>query len=222
MHVMEFPEKTQDYLKCIWDIVERTGEPAALGTIAVSLGQKTPTASEAVKRLVARGLVHHEKYAGVLLTEKGKAVALAMVRRHRLVEMFLVQVLGYSWDEVHEEADRLEHAVSDTFLDRIDRMLGHPTRDPHGDPIPDAQGNIETLSRQALSTVLPGQPVVVEQIHDGDPDFLRYLAQHNIAPGTELIIRTAPVAGVLEVWVDESPVAVSVQAAGDIRVVGLD
>ncbi|WP_368502232.1 metal-dependent transcriptional regulator [Corynebacterium sp.] len=217
---MEFPEKTQDYLKCIWDIVERTGEPAALGTIATALGQKTPTASEAVKRLAARGLVHHEKYAGVILTEKGNAIALAMVRRHRLVEMFLVQVLEYSWDEVHEEADRLEHAVSDTFLDRVDRMLGHPTRDPHGDPIPDAHGNIETLSRQALSTVLPGQPVVVEQIHDGDPDFLRYLAQHNIAPGTELLVRSAPVAGVLEVWVGQSPVALSVQAAGDIRVVG--
>lgn len=218
MHVMEYPEKTQDYLKCIWDISERTGQPVALGAIAQALGQKTPTASEAMKRLAARGLVDHQKYAGVVLTETGRKAALAMVRRHRLVEMFLVEVLGYSWDEVHDEADLLEHAVSDKFLDRVDVMLGYPTRDPHGDPIPDAQGNIVALSKQALSMASPGEAVVVEQIHDGDPEFLRYLADNSITPGAVLTVVKPPVAGVLQVGVGDSTVAISVHAAADIRV----
>lgn len=214
---MDYPEKTQDYLKCIWDIVERTGEPAALSTIAQILGKKTPTASEAVKRLAASGLVKHKKYAGVMLTLTGQRVALAMVRRHRLIEMFLVQVLGYSWDEVHDEADLLEHAVSDQFLDRVDAMLGHPQRDPHGDPIPDAQGNVAALSKQLLSTVAPGEVVTVEQIHDGDPEFLRYLAENNIRPGARVSVG-APVAGVLYVRVGGGSVPISVQAAADIRI----
>lgn len=132
--------------------------------------------------------------------------------------MFLVEVLGYSWDEVHDEADLLEHAVSDKFLDRVDVMLGHPVRDPHGDPIPDAQGNVAALSKQALSMVVPGEAVVVEQIHDGDPEFLRYLADNLITPGAVLTVAKPPVAGVLQVGVDERTVAISVQAAADIRV----
>lgn len=177
-----------------------------------------PTASEAMKRLAARGLVDHQKYAGVVLTETGRKAALAMVRRHRLVEMFLVEVLGYSWDEVHDEADLLEHAVSDKFLDRVDVMLGYPTRDPHGDPIPDAQGNVVALSKQALSMASPGEAVVVEQIHDGDPEFLRYLADNSITPGAVLTVVKPPVAGVLQVGVGDSTVAISVHAAADIRV----
>lgn len=172
-----------------------------------------------MKRLAARGLVDHQKYAGVVLTETGRRVALAMVRRHRLVEMFLVEVLGYSWDEVHDEADLLEHAVSDKFLDRVDVMLGHPARDPHGDPIPDAQGNVAELSKQVLSMVTPGEAVVVEQIHDGDPEFLRYLADNGITPGAVLTVAKPPVAGVLQVRAGKAhTVPISVHAAADIRV----
>lgn len=109
-----------------------------------------------MKRLAARGLVEHQRYAGVVLTSAGRQVALAMVRRHRLIEMFLVRVLDYSWDEVHDEADLLEHAVSDQFLRRVDEKLGHPTRDPHGDPIPDESGNVAELPKQSLNSIAPG------------------------------------------------------------------
>ncbi|MDO4761195.1 MAG: metal-dependent transcriptional regulator [Corynebacterium sp.] len=219
MHVMDFPEKTQDYLKSIWDIVERTGSPAQLGVIAATVGQKTPTASEAIKRLAAKGLVEHEKYAGVVLTPEGNKVAVAMVRRHRLIEMFLVEIMGYGWDEVHDEADLLEHSVSDQFLHRVDQMLGFPTRDPHGDPIPNAQGVTEKLSTQALSEVALGERVVVEQIHDGDSDFLRYLADVGIVPGATIVVQNPPVAGMITVHVGEREVPLSIQSAADIRVV---
>ncbi|WP_368501913.1 metal-dependent transcriptional regulator [Corynebacterium sp.] len=216
---MDFPEKTQDYLKSIWDIVERTGSPAQLGVIAATVGQKTPTASEAIKRLAAKGLVEHEKYAGVVLTPEGNKVAVAMVRRHRLIEMFLVEIMGYGWDEVHDEADLLEHSVSDQFLHRVDQMLGFPTRDPHGDPIPNAQGVTEKLSTQALSEVALGERVVVEQIHDGDSDFLRYLADVGIVPGATIVVQNPPVAGMITVHVGEREVPLSIQSAADIRVV---
>lgn len=116
MHVSELPEKSQDYLKNVWDMHEATGKPVSLGELASRMSQKTPTASEAVKKLVARGLLDHERYGGIMLTEQGEALAKQMVRRHRLVEMFLFETLGFGWDEVHEEAEILEHAMTDKLL----------------------------------------------------------------------------------------------------------
>ena len=190
MHVTHLPEITQDYLKTVWDICERTGAPAALGKIAEQMGQKTSTTSEAIKRLTERGLLVHPKYGGISLTPEGNAFAMAMVRRHRLVEMFLYTTLGYTWDEVHDEADLHEHAISDTLLARIDAHLGHPTRDPHGDPIPDVHGSIETVAELDLSQIEPGQTVTVDRIHDRDPELLRYLAEHNIGPGVRITVST--------------------------------
>ena len=127
MHLSDLPERTQDYLKVLWDLSEHSGgAPIALKELAGRLNQKVPTASEAVKRLVAQGLVEHERYAGVSLTPEGQALSMGMVRRHRLLETFLVKELGYTWDEVHEDADLLEHACSDRFIDRLDQHLGHP------------------------------------------------------------------------------------------------
>ena len=117
--------------------------------LAERIGVSASTASESIRKLADQGLVDHEKYGAVTLTEAGREAALAMVRRHRLMETFLVTELGYGWDEVHDEAEVLEHAVSDRMLDRIDAKLGHPTRDPHGDPIPAADGNVPTPPRAA-------------------------------------------------------------------------
>ena len=153
MHVEDLPAKTQDYLKVIWDLHERTGEKVALGDVAERMGEKKPTASEAVKKLAARGLVNHEPYRGISLSDRGRDIALIMVRRHRLIESFLVSTLGYTWDEVHEEAEKLEHAVSDDFISRIDAMLGFPERDPHGDPIPSASGTIASAVRTDLTDI---------------------------------------------------------------------
>ncbi|AJE32322.1 iron repressor protein [Corynebacterium humireducens NBRC 106098 = DSM 45392] len=221
MHVHDLPDRSQDYLKALWDIAELSdapGTPAALGDLARLTGQKLPTASEAVKRLARQGLVHHEPYAGVTLTAEGRRLALAMVRRHRLLETFLVTVLGYTWDEVHEDADLLEHGVSDRLLERMDAHLGHPARDPHGDPIPTADGSVEKLPGLSLTAVAPGTEVLVEQINDRDPDLLRYLAGHGIVPGAHLRVDAAPAAGLLTVTVAGVPVPVAESSLGDIRV----
>lgn len=221
MHVRDLPPRTQENLKALWTITERTGGPASLGELAQRTGQKASTTSEAVKRLAERGFVVHERYLGVTLTETGRRLAIAMVRRHRLLETFLVTVLGYTWDEVHDDADLLEHGASDRLVDRIDAYLGHPRRDPHGDPIPDAAGVVEQLPDTTLLSAPVGQPVTVEQIHDGDPELLRYLARHGIRPGVTVTVRQAPVAGLLQLETGEDGdgvVAVAETAAGAITV----
>ena len=134
----------QDYLKIIWTTQEWSHEKVSTKLLAERLGVSASTASESIRKLADQGLVHHEKYGAVTLTDRGRHAALGVVRRHRLLETFLVSELGYGWDEVHDEAEILEHAVSDLMLDRIDAKLGYPTRDPHGDPIPAADGQVPT------------------------------------------------------------------------------
>lgn len=140
----------QDYLKTIWTAQEWSHEKVSTKLLAERIGVSASTASESIRKLADQGLVNHEKYGAVTLTEAGRNAALQMVRRHRLMETFLVNELGYSWDEVHDEAEVLEHAVSDLMVDRIDAKLGHPTRDPHGDPIPAADGRVPTPPARQL------------------------------------------------------------------------
>ena len=199
MLLHDLPERTQDYLKVLWDLSEHLGgEAVPLKQIAQRTGQKVPTASEAIKRLATQGLVNHERYAGVTLTEEGTALAMGMVRRHRLLETFLVQELGYSWDEVHADADLLEHACSDLFIERLDAHLGSPTRDPHGDPIPNAQGVIDVLEGDTLDRAPVGVPLIIERVCDEDPEFLRYLDRCGVDVGDEVVV-TARIAGLVEV-----------------------
>lgn len=203
MHISDLPDRSQDYLKTIWDITELLDDqPAALGDIAEKMNQKTPTASEAIKKLAARGLVNHEKYAGVTLTEQGKTLAIDMVRRHRLLETFLHDVLGYTWDEVHADADLLEHAASDQLIERIDAHLGRPRKDPHGDPIPTAEGVIEESPRTTLEAVQPGETVTISRVKDIDPELLRYLAQYNVSSGCRITVASGPLAGMVHVVVE--------------------
>jgi DtxR family transcriptional regulator, Mn-dependent transcriptional regulator len=164
----------QDYLKVIWTAQEWGPEKVSTKMLAERIGVSASTASESIRKLADQGLVDHEKYGAVTLTEAGRLAALAMVRRHRLMETFLVNELGYSWDEVHDEAEVLEHAVSDTMLDRIDAKLGYPTRDPHGDPIPAADGRVPTPPARQLSVCEDGEAGVVARISDADPEMLRY------------------------------------------------
>ncbi|GAA3807378.1 DtxR family transcriptional regulator [Cellulomonas soli] len=167
---------TQDYLKVVWSAREWSDRPVTTKLLATRLGVGASTVSETVRRLADSGLVTHEPYGAVELTELGRGHALAMVRRHRLVETFLVEVLGYGWDEVHDEAEVLEHAVSDLFVERLAERLGHPSRDPHGDPIPAADGTIDVPDAHPLWDVTPGQ-YAVARISDEDPGLLRYLDQ---------------------------------------------
>lgn len=219
MHVSDLPDRSQDYLKAIWTVAEHTGHPAPVGELAARVGQKTTTASEAIRRLAVKGLVEHRPYQGVSLTAEGTRLALAMVRRHRLLETFLVQVLGYTWDEVHEDAELLEHSASDRFIERIDAHLGHPRRDPHGDPIPDVHGETGIHEWIPLAAVGAGETVTVEQADDRDPQLLRYLADHHLVPGARLTVAGPPVAGMLKVSLaGQGDVLLAETALEEIRV----
>ena len=156
--------------------------------LAERIGVSASTASESIRKLADQGLVDHEKYGAVTLTDAGRAAALAMVRRHRLMETFLVRELGYSWDEVHDEAEVLEHAVSDRMLARIDAKLGHPTRDPHGDPIPAADGHVPSPDARQLSVCRDGDTGVVARISDADPEMLRYFDTVGISLDSRLLV----------------------------------
>ena len=136
MSVSDLSTSTQNYLKAVWTLSEWSDQPVTPSLIAERTELKLSSVSDAVRRLTSQGLLTHTPYGAVELTEAGHAYAVAMVRRHRLIETFLVKMLGYGWDQVHDEAEHLEHAVSDFMIERIDELLGRPTRDPHGDPIP--------------------------------------------------------------------------------------
>ena len=187
MDVIQLSTNVQDYLKVIWDLEEWDDGPVHPTDIAERTGMKQSTISGALSRMVNAGLVEHKPYGRVGLTSAGRRSAVTMVRRHRLLETFLVEVLGYSWDEVHEEADALEHAVSEKLVDRIDRYLGHPAQDPHGDAIPTESGSMPVVPlTKSLSHVEDGQTVRVWRVSDQDPALLRYLSKHKVRPGTLL------------------------------------
>ena len=186
MPLSELSVSTQNYLKEIWSLEEWTKTPATASALAERMGLRISSVSDGLKRLAAADLIEHQPYGTIELTEIGRAYALAMIRRHRLIETFLVETLGYTWDRVHDEAEVLEHAVSDFMVDRIDTLLGHPTRDPHGDPIPDSSGYISFPQTVPLSQCEPGETVMLERINDEDPRLLRYLHGHGFVPGAHL------------------------------------
>ncbi|MDR0626048.1 MAG: metal-dependent transcriptional regulator [Bifidobacteriaceae bacterium] len=203
----------QDYLKVIWSAREwDAAEPVTTSALAARLGVSASTASEAVKRLVERGLVGHAPYGSIELTEEGKRLALAMVRRHRLLETFLVAQLGFGWDEAHADAEVLEHAASDRFIAAIDRLLGHPRRDPHGDPIPSDDGTIAHPAAEPLSLIPAPSGAVVERISDADPAMLRYFASVGLLPDAAItVVERRDFAGVL---------SVRIQATGELVELG--
>ncbi|PRY02369.1 metal-dependent transcriptional regulator [Allonocardiopsis opalescens] len=210
----------QDYLKVIWGAQEWSDEPVTTSALAERLGVSTPTVSEAVKRLAAKGLVSHPRYGSIALTESGRRAALDMVRRHRLLETFLVTYLGYGWDEVHEEAEILEHAVSAAFVDRLERRLGRPTRDPHGDPIPSRDGELPELPAVSLCELAEGAAGQVARVSDADAELLRYLSGAGIGlDGWITVVRHQAAAGVLTVEVDGRRVDLGLPAARAVWVV---
>lgn len=176
----------QNYLKVIWSLEEWSDDPITNSAIAESAGVRLSTVSDALRKLADNDLIDHARYGTVTLTDEGRELAVLMTRRHRLLETFLVRQLEYSWDEVHDVADRLEHAVTDDLVDRIDRVLGYPTRDPHGDPIPSADGRVHRPEAKLLSEIEAPQRVRVERISDSDPAMLQYFASRGIVVDAEL------------------------------------
>ncbi len=186
----ELTPVAQDYLKAVWSALEWAprGQRVSTGRLADRLGVGPSTVSEAVQKLSEQGLLDHEPYRGVGLTDLGLGYALVMVRRHRLLETWLVEQAGYAWDEVHDEAERLEHAVSDKLVERLDVMLGRPVRDPHGDPIPSADGRVVRPDAVPLADLGAGESGVVARISDADAGDLRTLADLGIALDVRLTV----------------------------------
>jgi DtxR family Mn-dependent transcriptional regulator len=181
----------ENYLKAIYQGQLQLAGDARLvpmGQVASALSVTPGTATTMVKALGEAGLAEYEPYSGVRLTAAGEKLAGLVLRRHRLVELFLVQVMGMSWDEVHEEAELLEHAVSDRLIDRIDAMLGQPTHDPHGDPIPTAEGTLRPHHLESLLTCPLGVRLRVTRIADQDPAFLRFIESNNLKPGQAIAV----------------------------------
>jgi DtxR family Mn-dependent transcriptional regulator len=177
----------ENYLKAIWLSEERSGGVATVGALAEALRLTPGSVTTMSKSLASKGLLEHHLREGVRLTAEGRAVALSVLRKHRLVETFLVQVLKMDWTEVHHEAEALEHAISDRVLERIDAMLGHPAADPHGDPIPNQKGHLDKSGdKTTLATCPSHQPLRVARINDQTPEFLQFIQKVGLKPGTSL------------------------------------
>ena len=212
-------ESVQDYLKAIWKL-ERDG-PATTSALAAELGVTPASATAMVKKLAGLGLVEHERYRGVRLTPSGERAALEVIRHHRLLELYLMKALGLGLDEVHAEAERLEHYLSEDLESRIDAALGHPTHDPHGDPIPTAELELVADDSRWLTDVADGTEAVVSRVPDGDPELLRYLASLGIVPDQPIVlVGRAPFDGPVTIEIGGARLAIGLAVAEQIRVSG--
>lgn len=195
------------------------GDPVTSGAMAERLGASPSSVSEGVRKLVTLGLAEHRPYAPVELTESGRSFAVAMVRRHRIIETFLAQCLDYPWDEVHAEADALEHVVSDRFVDALDAFLDHPRRDPHGDPIPTRDGRVDPLGDIPLDVVPEGASGVVTRVSDRDNTVLRHLADIGLRPDSPVRVVSRQVElGIIAVTLGGKTVQVGTPVAAAVRV----
>ncbi|MFC4565452.1 metal-dependent transcriptional regulator [Nocardiopsis mangrovi] len=195
----------EDYVKVIYDLQERGSGPVTISAMAERLSVSNSSVSGMLRKLGELGLVEHRRYGDVRLTDTGAKAALAVLRRHRLLETYLVAALGYSWDEVHDEAEILEHVVSDLFVDRIADHLGDPVVDPHGDPIPTRDGQVVERDTRLLSEAETGTNGVIVRVNDSDPDLLRYLSEQRIGIGMRIkVVERQPFGGSLVVRVGAS------------------
>lgn len=204
----------EDYLKAVWNAAEWSDAPVTVTALASRLSLSPSSVSEIVRKLTERGLLTHERYGSVDLTDAGRAIALATVRKHRLIETFLVDYLGYAWDEVHDEAEVLEHAVSDEFVERLATRLGSPTHDPHGDPIPAADGSLPAEDQTVLALVEEGQQARVARVSDDDPELLRHLREVGIDIGAVVqVVARHSSAGTIDLRIGGVDVTLGLPAA---------
>ena len=208
----------QDYLKTIYKLQEDNG---VVSTSALAEAMEVAAASVTgmVKKLAGLKLVRHNPYQGVTLTKAGEKMALEVIRHHRLLELYLAEALGYSWDKVHEEAERLEHVISEEFEDKIFEALGRPTRDPHGDPIPAKDGTVVAAEHDRLSDLEPGATGVIRQVSDSDAEMLRYLGTRGLVPNAPVeVLEKAPFNGPVTVKTRETSHVLGRDLAQHIRV----
>ena len=217
MHVTPAME---DYLKAAYSLRDEAGS-VTTQHLAEELSVSSPSVTNMIKRLHELGLVRHTRYRGVELTDKGEQVALEVVRHHRLLELYLVDILGFPWDEAHAEAECLEHHVSEKMEARIDAALGHPTRDSHGDPIPSQDGAVAELSDTRLLDLEPGEGGVIVRVSNRDPERLRYLGGLGLYPGVAVVVvEKLPFEGPLRIEVGDATHLISPSLAAVVRVIG--
>jgi DtxR family transcriptional regulator, Mn-dependent transcriptional regulator len=209
----------EDYLKTIY-MLAQDESPVSTSRIAEARQVKPASATSMIKRLAGLKMVHYEKHYGVTLTSAGKKLALEVIRHHRLIELYLIEALGFSWDEVHEQADILEHVISEKLEERIAAVLNHPEFDPHGDPIPAKDGSMARVQGELLSTVAAGSSVWVRRIiDDANSELLRYLADMGLVPGTAVKVLTiAPFDGPLTLLIDDDTKVIGYNVATSILV----
>ncbi len=217
-----FSEAIEDFLKAVY-LLQQEQDRVQTSALAEALNITAPSTTEMAKKLAKANLVVHEPYRGIRLTAAGERVALEIVRNHRLLELFLVRALGYTWDEVHEEAERLEHAVSERLIHRIAEYLGNPRYDPHGDPIPGPEGELTRRELTPLSQWPQGEKGVVARLRDQAPEMLRYLAEKGLVIGAEVeVIKADPFDGPLALLVEETRQVIGANVAQYVLVSALD
>ena len=208
----------EDYLKAVW-MLQQAESPVSTSRIAERLGLTAAAVTAMIKRLAEQDLLRHEPYYGVRLTAAGEMAALRIIRRHRVLELFLVDKLGYEWDRVHDEAERLEHAASDELIERLARLLGEPERDPHGSAIPTAAGDVDRGAYPALVDLEPGDTRSILEVQVQEPEQLRYLGSLNLRPGASVrVVEKSPFEGPVSLSVNGAAAVISHALAQRIRV----
>ena len=210
----------ENYVKTIYQLVlENDGQPAATGQVASALDVSPGTVTSMLKTLSDSGLAAYRPYEGVILSESGEALALRVLRRHRLIELFLQNTLELTWDEVHDEAENMEHAVSDLLIDRIDDYLGHPAADPHGDPIPKSDGTIAVGSSTSLAELAPGEKFRISRVMRQDPEFLRELSRIGLQlQSTSVVTGKHVTANSIALFTGETSIELTLDAASEVLV----
>lgn len=210
-------QAVEDYLKTIYKLQDSGA--ASTTEIARSMNVSSASVTNMVKRLAQMGLVEYQSYKGVTLTTAGNKIALEIIRHHRLLETYLKEVMGYPWDKMHEEAEHLEHHISEEFEQKLEEMLGYPTHDPHGDPIPTRDGQIAAVAGAPLSEAKPGKTHIVQRVSDADPALLTYLEELGLMPGALVkVVRCAPFNGPLTLSIEDQEQVVGHAVAGSVFV----
>ncbi len=218
---MSRSQSVEDYLKSIYKLQQEEEKKGVSTTkLAAEIGVSNASVTNMLKRLSDMGMVNYESYYGTRLTDSGEKIALEIIRHHRLLELYLKEMMGYSWDEVHDEAEKLEHHISEQFEDKIAELLNDPKVDPHGDPIPTKDGKMPKIQTKRLSSVEANQPFIVRRVKNQSPELLRYLEKQGIIPGVKIeVVSKEPFDGPVQVNVENRTTTIGFKIAEDIYVV---
>ncbi len=211
---MALSQAIEDYIKAIYILGVDTEGGVSTTKIAEALDVSSASVTNMIKKLAKMGLVRYESYYGAELTDSGKKIALEIIRHHRLLELYLKEVMGYSWDEVHDEAEKLEHHISEQFEDKIAELLNNPTHDPHGDPIPSKDGVMPEIANEPLTEAEIGEQVMLGRVANQDPELLRYLEEIGLIPGIVLeVVKKAPFNGPITIKIEDEELVVGYEIA---------